>query len=509
MAFAFASASSPKILEDIPRSGWDDHHQLISKAIFTHRPTSYQTALSIIEEIVRGCSGRFAHTVDLLRPVDAVGRICKTEVRSSQATPPCDTSAMDGFAVSSKITQTASQSSPIFLRPRGTMGAGHTPIAMPAGLEGNGEIPCVEIMTGSSFPISTSKSPFDACIRIEDTAIVQDPADVLHPLRMIVKPVLPNQNRRFAGTDFRRNDLVIAPGVAITPQHLMATESLGIREIAVYPKLRVAVISTGTELVSGIERTNDPHHIRDSNGPYLQACLSHLGVAAHCFGPVGDDLEAFKRVVRSILDEKVAFDAVITTGAVSVGKFDFVRRALEKLEAALLFHGISIRPGHPVLVATVSRSPPEITSDRTSLRPSHSSIPFFCLPGNPMATAACFRFLVIPYLRLLHGQRDEAAIPAKLGNTMFSTPTKACSSDADDSKNFRTLSKPSHLRVFWHGTLDPAKSQVVIHDDQDSSKIRQFASGNCWAVVPEGIGIVEHGAWFDCFPMLPASLGSH
>jgi len=435
---------------------------------------------------------------------------------------------MDGFAVSSTLTAGASATTPIRLHVRGTIAAGDEPIwassAWEATLAHEGEeCPgCVEIMTGAPFPLSTSTLPFDACVRIEDTRPMRRAGDAAAEGQYIeiVKPAVPNQNRRFAGADIAAGDVVLSPGTAIRARHLMALALLGIRCVEVYRRVRVAVFSTGSELLSFEseeggegEGKGRGHVVRDSNGPYIQATLSEMGVEVSYFGIIRDDRREFEERIRATL-EADAWDAVVTTGAVSMGKFDFVRAGLEGLGADVRFHKVGIRPGHPVLFATVpSRRDGAVNGSDTSASVCNGEqsdtgrrdgVRFFGLPGNPMATVVCLRFLVIPYLRFLHGQPAENPSPARLRVSA----KQALQTDGSKS-TASILKKPEHLRVFWHGEVTATSSGPVfeVHVDQGSSKIKPFLTANGWIVAREGCAEVMDGDLVDSFPLVPSSLG--
>lgn len=153
---------------------------------------------------------------------------------------------------------------------------------------------------------------------------------------------------------------------------------------------------------------------------------------------------------------------VITTGAVSKGKFDFMAPALEELQADIHFHGVAIRPGHPVLFATT--------------RSDSYSVPLFGLPGNPIATAACFRFLVVPFLKRLLGQICEQPQKAKLH-------LRSGGPDA-------MLSSPTSLDCFRHGIFRSdsyGRNVVELSRNQSPAIISQFAASNCWVHIPRAL----------------------
>lgn len=226
---------------------------------------------------------------------DAVSRICKTSRKSPHATPTFDISAMD-VTVNSELIRHASPSNPIILCPYGTIAGGDGPLAAPSERKYD-MVPYVEIMTGTPFRESTTGLPFDTSKRVEDTAIVSVKGMVT-PIRKIIKPMMPFQNRRFARTDFRENDVVVEKGTSVTAQDVMALASLGISTISVCRRLRIAILSTGSEPLSYRTTNDESHRIRDSNGPYLQAALRQLGVDATYLGIVEDDHREFEENSR-------------------------------------------------------------------------------------------------------------------------------------------------------------------------------------------------------------------
>lgn len=133
--------------------------------------------------------------------------------------------------------------------------------------------------------------------------------------------------------------------------------------------------------------------------------------------------------------------------------------------------------------------------------------PFFCLPGNRLTTVGCFNFLVMPHLRIFHGQPDEKPIvhsstflalhhSGPIPQTPFAKPSES-----------QAVRKPSHLRLFWHGIIDGTASQVTLIKDQGSNEVRPLLSANCWVVAPKGPEQISHGTWADCYSSLPSSIG--
>lgn len=473
----------------------------------------YSEAISILQRVALDKSSRLMENVEPVPIVSAVGRICSRSYFSSMPTPPFDTSAMDGYAVNSGCTLEASPSNPIKFRVCGTMAAGDAPLK-DCGSSPDDSPSCVEIMTGAQFPAPFKEMHFDACVKVEETTIVEGPVSEAVYIQ-IIKSAQPGQNRRLAGSDFLQQSLIASSGVTLRPHHVMAFAALGIREVLVFRKLRVGIVSTGSELLSHHDpRPHSESQIRDSNGPYIESVLSELGTEVTNFGIFKDDKKLFERDISRILVEN-PLDLLITTGAVSMGKFDFIGAAVKEMEAKIHFHRVEIRPGHPVLFATLPQQSHigRIEPGKNSLPDSSlnnqvgktpSDIALFGLPGNPLASAVCLRFLVIPYLKALHSlsplDTPELATlrpPSQPLPDIFTSITPFPVA----------LKKPAHLQIFWHGRRSHETKEVVVSHEQGSYKIRPLLEANCWVGIPAGKEGVEYGDTVETFEMYPYSLG--
>lgn len=430
---------------------------------------------------------------------DAVGRISNVDVVSPISTPAFDTSAMDGYALSSEETVEASPSNPVVFCVKGTMAAGDRPISVPDSL-GDVYPPCTEIMTGAQFPKSNQEQPFDACVRVEDT--VKIPSH--EPSRsyiQILAPVFKDKNRRYAGSDIQRGDLIVAENSLITPAHVMALASLGISKIHVRRKPRVGLWSTGSELVPHDAGSSHEDHISNSNGPYIAASLRSCGVQVDDLGILQDNVEDLIRALRKrLLLGK--YDLLITTGAVSVGKFDMVPEGLRRLGAEVQFHRVAMRPGAPIMFATLpfmhlTSSPNKHLESPRSGSLYEDTTAFFGLPGNPMATAISLRFFVVPYLRRLTGQ--EAESPMYASNVQ---PTKHFDG-MGASSTMLPLTKPTKLDVFRHGRLryTVRGPEVVMNEDQGASKVGPWLQSNVWVHLPSGLDVVQPADMLPCYQL--------
>lgn len=397
---------------------------------------SYQEALRLI----RDCAD--ARNIRRVPVQRALGRICAADVAGAQAVPAFDNSAMDGFAVRVADTLRASAAGPLSLRVAGSTPAGDPPAAAIAES-------AWEINTGAPIP-----QGYDSVIPLEQVEITSSegrPAVI-----RLSAPARLNEHIRRAGEDFRPGDTIIAAGARVMPQHIMALAALGIGDIKVYATPAVSVISTGRELVDDFRSPLLPGQIRNANGPYLMALLSRLRIAPHYAGIVPDAAEIFEDRVRDLSRRS---RIIVSTGAVSAGRHDFIPASLRRIGADILFHKVAIRPGKPVLLARLP-----------------GGAFYLGLPGNPVSAAVGLRFFLYPLLCALSAAKPQYECPARL-----EAPVK----------------KKPGLRFFQKArcwTDDNGQWRVRILDGQESFRIRPLLEMNCWAVLAEDHEYAPAGA---------------
>lgn len=410
---------------------------------------SYKQALEII------LSGEDTPGVETVSLDHALGQVAAEKITAAENIPPFHNSAMDGYGVKSASVQNACAENPIILNVDGSTMAGDKPSE-----GGNG---AWEIMTGAPVP-----DAYDAVIRVEDTTILES-NEQDRPTRISVSvDALPGKNIRRAGTDFCPGDILIEKGTEITPHHIMALAALGQVNIAVTTRPKAAVISTGKELVDELDRALQPGQIRNSNAPYLLHSLKSFGSEATNAGTIFDEPEKFQQKITEILSGDTQI--ILSSGAVSMGRHDFIPDGLREMGAEILFHKAAIRPGKPILFA---RFP-----DGTY---------YFGLPGNPIASAVGLRFFAYPLIRKLRGLAQEKPLNAIL---------------QDD------FSKESLFRFFQKARCkhdDQGRLVVEILPGQESYRIKPMLAQNCWAVVPEYGMSLKAGSMIDIYPLYPDS----
>ncbi len=295
--------------------------------------------------------------------VSGRGRVLAEDVHATRNQPPWDNSAMDGYAVRAADTVPASPNTPAELEIVEDLPAGY--VAKRA--VGPGQ--AIHIMTGAPVPEGA-----DTIVRVERTLRVDE-----RRVR-VLQPVEPGTDLRRAGEDIREGDLIIPAGTLIRPAEVGLLASTNRSQVSVYRRPRVAVLSTGDEIVDVDEPLEDGK-IVDSNGYALTALVADAGGVPLRLGICPDTQEALEQALR---DGLVA-DAIITSGGVSVGEYDYVKAALEAVGTSMAFWKVSMTPGRPLTFGAI---------DDTIV---------FGLPGNPVASMVTFELFMRPALLKMQG----------------------------------------------------------------------------------------------------------
>ncbi len=325
--------------------------------------TSVEAARSAVLECAEPLG---AETVAL---ASAAGRVVARDLVAPQDLPGFANSAMDGFALRAEDTSGADEHSPALLALVGESRAGH-PFA--GSLE-RGQ--AVRISTGAMLPDGA-----DCVLRVEQSRLSDGALVVHHELSR-------GHDVRPAGDDVRTGQRVLAAGTQLHAGELAMAAALGMTELDVARRPRVAVVSTGDELVAP-GRALAPGQIHDSNSLMLQQLARQQGaLAEHVAARTADDQSATEAALRSALD---ASDVLVVVGGVSVGQHDHVKPALQAVGVREIFWQIALRPGHPTWFGQLPRAggPPTLV---------------FGLPGNPVSAWVTFELFVAPALRRLQG----------------------------------------------------------------------------------------------------------
>lgn len=369
----------------------------------------------------------------------AAGRITAAPVISPLDVPPFDNSAMDGYAL--RMADIASGDA--------------LPVAGKAfaGAPFSGEWPagsCIRIMTGAPVPEGA-----EAVVMQEQTATEGD------RIRFTAQ-VSAGQNIRRAGEDIRQGDSVLAAGVRLGAAELPLIASLGIGEVKVVRRLRVAIFSTGDEL-QPVGQPLAAGQIYDTNRFTVRLMLDQLGCEVIDLGIIRDDPQALR---TAFIQADREADVVISSGGVSVGEADYTKAMLDEL-GAITFWKLAIKPGKPFAFGRLSNS-------------------WFCgLPGNPVSAAVTFYQLVQPLLAKLSGQQGAALPPRQRARA--ATRLKKSPGRLDFQRGVVSRGADGELQVSSTG-------------HQGSHVFSSFSQANCFIVLERDRGHVEPGEWVEIEP---------
>jgi molybdopterin molybdotransferase len=337
---------------------------------------------------------------------------------------------MDGYAVRGADVATA----PVNLRVTGEIAAG----AIPKGIVGAGE--AMRIMTGAPMPDGA-----DTVVRVEDTDNRSDTVTITAATK-------PGTSVRAAGEDLKKGETILRRGTVLRAAEIGVLATLGRATATVVPTAKVAVLSTGDELVE-LDAPLGPGQIRDANRYSLASAVRAMGGTPIPLGIVRDTADDLRRALRDAAERA---DVIVTSGGVSVGDHDHVKPVVDEL-GSMDFWSIAIRPGRPLAFGEIDGKL------------------IFGLPGNPVSSLLGFELFVRPALlkmagrQLLHRPRLTATL--------------------DDP-----LDTPPGLRFFARGVYDPRTGTVRTTGPQGSGILRSMALANSFIDVPETIQHLDRGA---------------
>jgi molybdenum cofactor synthesis domain-containing protein len=297
---------------------------------------------------------------------DARGRVLCTAVRVDRDLPPFDRAAMDGFAVDAATTRTARRDAPVVVDVVGESTPG-APFTAPVGAAR-----AVRIMTGAPVPAGC-----DAVVPVEQTSGFD-----ATPVELYAE-VDAGRNVTRRGSERRAGDEAFVPGHRLRAADVGALAMIGVADVHVGRRARVAVLSTGNELVPHATRPG-PAAIRDSNSPLLAALAAPWSAAVHVVGIAADD----RAELAARIESGLAFDVLLVTGGVSMGAYDHVADVLAAAGVRMHFHGVALQPGKPTGFGT------------------HRHGAVLALPGNPVSALTTFRLFATVALGRLEGAAE-------------------------------------------------------------------------------------------------------
>ena len=405
---------------------------------------SFEEARHVVErEAGRGQAGR-REEVELLSADD---RVLAQPVVADRDMPPFPRSTRDGYAIrTSDLAHVPTQ-----LEVIGEIKAGENPDKIPAAIH-SGQT--VAIMTGAPVP-----SGADAVVMVEYTSQHGQHVE-------ITKQVVAGENIVPRGSEAQQGSLLIPPGTPLTDAAIALAASAGNSKVQVYKRPRVAVLTTGDEIVA-IDTLPGPTQIRNSNS-YSLAVQIHQAGGDPILLPIAPDEPGR---LRELIEQGLNHDLLLMTGGVSMGRYDLVEQVLSEMQAEFFFTGAKIQPGRPVVFGKCPRG-------AVALARENADIYFFGLPGNPVSTMVTFELFARPMLEALAGMspRKLAFVHAKLKSEIKVKP---------GLKRF--------LPAILSGEFE--NSQVELVAWQGSGDIAATARANCYIVVGPDRELVSPGDW--------------
>ena len=378
-------------------------------------------------------------------------RVLAQEVVAGNDMPPFDNSSMDGFAVRAEDVAEATIDSPRSLRVIGDIPAGsHPTISL-----GKGE--AARIMTGAAVPAGA-----DAVIPVEDTSFNDRDAGTPAPEAVeIFKPARTGWNIRPRGMDIQAGASVLNPGRILKAQELGLLATLGFANVMVYRKPRVALFSSGDELLP-VAAALTEGKIRDSNSYTLAALLEEAGAEVLRLGVANDDPDSVKALLDQAVEQNV--DLILSSAGVSVGAFDFVKQVIES-NGSMDFWRVNMRPGKPVAFG------------------GYRQIPFIGLPGNPVSAFVGFTVFVEPVILRLRGRFDAGPKPMRV----------RCEEQIDSD------GRESYLRAHIRPDGESGGFIARLTGHQGSGNIYSLVQANALLIIPAGVKCVPAGQEVDAW----------
>lgn len=380
--------------------------------------------------------------IEQLELEQALGRILALDLVSPINVPPFANSAMDGYALRASDLQ---ESKSLIMVGKSFAGEAY---------EGTLEAgQCIRIMTGAPIPEGA------------DSVVMQEQTSRDGEQISFLKPVKVQQNIRLSGEDMQQGQVVLKAGHRLTVRDVQLIASLGLAQVKVYKKLKVAVFSTGDELQAA-GKPLEVGQIYDSNRTGIIALLKRMDIEVLDFGVVGDDVALLK---KCFIQADLEADVVMTSGGVSVGEADYTKMILEQL-GEVGFWKLAIKPGKPFAFGRLAHSV------------------FFGLPGNPVSAMVTLHQLAVPALAKLMGWNKQAA-PKVLARALHKI--KKSAGRIDFQRGIYSLNAQGELQVETTG-------------HQGSGVFTSLSRANCYIVLEQDRDMVLEGevVWIELFESL-------
>ena len=374
---------------------------------------------------------------------ECLDRVLAQDILAANDLPLFDNSSMDGFAIRAADVRDAAPASPRSLRVIADIPAGTSPTVSLK----DGE--AARIMTGAQMPAGT-----DAVIPVEDTDFHDHSAGTPAPNEVqMFKAIKPGDNVRKRGIDLHTGDIVLRAGRKLRPQDIGLLAMLGVSPVPVYQKPRVALLSSGDELIA-VDAALEEGKVRDSNSYTIAALLESADAEVIRLGVAKDNFDSVKALFEKAVYLRV--DLILSSAGVSVGAFDFVKSVIET-HGAMDFWRVNMRPGKPLAFG------------------NYRGVPFIGLPGNPVSAFVGFEVLVRPTIQRLSGSLSGGRQSVRVRS----------------AEEINSDGRESYLRAEVHEENGALVARLTGH--QGSGNLHSLVQANALLIIPAGVKCVPAG----------------
>ena len=382
-------------------------------------------------------------TIEKRDLAECASRVLARDIAASTDLPPFDNSSMDGFAVRAVDVANATDASPQRLSVVADIPAGSAPLIFLAPGQ------AARIMTGAQIPDGA-----DAIVPVEETDFVSRDAGSPPPGQvLILKAAKPGANIRTSGMDIKTGEIVLQKGRRLQAQDLGLLAMLGVAKVEVHRKPRVALLSSGDELV-GVDAPLEPGKIRDSNSYVLAALIESAHAEALRLGVANDTRESVEALFEQAAAQKV--DMIISSAGVSVGAFDFIKDVVDS-NGRMDFWRVNMRPGKPLAFG------------------EYRGIPFIGLPGNPVSAFVGFEVFVRAALGRLGGELNGGRHAVRVRTV----------------EEINSDGRESYLRAIVEEKNGVLSAKLTGH--QGSGNLRSLVQANALLIISAGVKCVPAG----------------
>lgn len=400
-----------------------------------------------VEEIISGLP--FLAKIEKIPLEEAHKRVVAEDVYATINLPPFSRASMDGYAVKAEDTFKASEDEPVSLKLLEAVGAGDVPVEMVE----NGT--CTEVSTGAPIPKGA-----DGVVMVESTEKINTTADEEGTKNILIyESIAMGQNIASEGSDVKSGEMLLKKGTSLTPDKIGVLSAIGLVEVPVYAKPKVAVISTGNEVVVPGQDL-EYGKIYDINSRTISDSVKTCGCMPIHSEIVKDDYSALKNKINEFEDA----DIIITSGGTSAGAGDVLRIVMDEI-GEVLVHGIAVKPGKPTLIGLIPKE-----SNKQVL---------FGLPGNPVAAVMVFHIFVAPFLRKAACLKVDSNVP---------------------KFNLKLSRRYRPARGRSHNVLVKIEGDTAVPILKDSGAIASLAGADGFIKVPKNVEIIEKGSLVEVIP---------